>query len=56
MFMKFVREESGMEMVEWSLVAILFALVAGVAFTGLGTAVAGAVTDIATQMTPGAAP
>ena len=52
MLMKFLREESGMEMVEWSLVAILFALVAGAAFTGVGTAVTGALTDVATQITP----
>jgi Flp pilus assembly pilin Flp len=54
MFMKFLREESGMEMVEWSLVAILFALVAGLAFTGVGTAVTGALNNIATQLTAAA--
>ena len=51
MFMKFLREESGMEMVEWSLVAILFALVAGLAFTGVGNAVVGALGDVATSIT-----
>ena len=50
MIKKFLREESGMEMVEWSLVAVLFALVAGLAFTGVGTAVAGALGDIAAQL------
>ncbi len=51
MLMKFLREESWMEMVEWSLVAILFALVAGVAFTGVGTAVATALGNVATSIT-----
>jgi Flp pilus assembly pilin Flp len=50
MIMKFLREENGMEMVEWSLVAVLFALVAGLAFTGVGTAVAGALGNIATRL------
>ena len=39
MLMKFLREENGMEMVEWSLVAVLFAVVAGLAFTQVGAAV-----------------
>lgn len=56
MFMKFLREESGMEMVEWSLVAILFALVAGAAFTTVGTSVTTAMNGVATQITPAAAP
>lgn len=51
MFMKFLREESGMEMVEWSLVAILFAVVAGVAFTGVGTAVTGAMGTVVASIT-----
>ena len=51
MIKKFLREESGMEMVEWSLVAVLFALVAGLAFTGVGTAVAGALGAVVTQLT-----
>lgn len=46
MFMKFLREESGMEMVEWSLVAILFAVVAGLAFTQVGTAVTTALATV----------
>jgi Flp pilus assembly pilin Flp len=54
MFMKFLREESGMEMVEWSLVAILFALVAGLAFTGVGAAVTGALGNITAQLTAAA--
>jgi Flp pilus assembly pilin Flp len=50
MIMNFLREENGMEMVEWSLVAVLFALVAGVAFTSVGTAVAGAMGRLVTQL------
>jgi Flp pilus assembly pilin Flp len=56
MFMKFLREESGMEMVEWSLVAILFALVAGVAFTGVGTAVTSAMAEVVADISPTAGP
>ena len=56
MIKKLLREESGMEMVEWSLVAVLFALVAGLAFTGVGTAVAGALGDIAAQLAAGQHP
>ena len=37
MLKQFLREEEGMEMVEWALVAVLFALVAGGAFGILGT-------------------
>jgi len=50
MIMNFLREEDGMEMVEWSLVAVLFALVAGVAFTNVGQAVAGMATRIVTAL------
>ena len=38
---RFVVEDSGMEMLEWAIVAVLFALVAGAVFATLGSTVAG---------------
>ena len=43
MFRKFIREQQGMEMVEWSLVAVLFAIVAGAAYTTVSGGVTGAI-------------
>ena len=36
---RFVVEEEGMELLEWAIVAVLFALVAGAVFATLGTTV-----------------
>ena len=36
---RFVTEEDGMEILEWAIVAVLFAVVAGAAFQGIGTEV-----------------
>jgi len=47
MFKRFLYEEDGMEMIEWVLVAVLFAVVASVAY---GT-VAGGVTTALTNVT-----
>lgn len=52
MFKNFLREESGMEMVEWSLVAVLFAIVAGVAFSGVGDAVTTALGGVVATLAP----
>jgi Flp pilus assembly pilin Flp len=51
MIKNFIFEDDGMEMVEWALVAVLFAIVAGLAFTQVGTAVTGALTETANQVT-----
>jgi len=50
MIMNFLREENGMEMVEWSLVAVLFALVAAGAFTSVGTALLGSMATLVTRL------
>jgi Flp pilus assembly pilin Flp len=52
MIKNFIFEDDGMEMVEWALVAVLFAVVAGVAFTGVGTAVATALGSVASSINP----
>jgi Flp pilus assembly pilin Flp len=36
---RFIVEEEGMELLEWAIVAVLFALVAGAVFATLGTTV-----------------
>ncbi len=51
MIKNFIFEDDGMEMVEWALVAVLFAIVAGLAFTQVGTAVTGALGATATDIT-----
>jgi pilus assembly protein Flp/PilA len=48
---KFVREESGADMVEYALVLALVAIVASVALKTLGNAVQDAFTNIQTQIT-----
>ncbi len=51
LFQKFVREESGADMVEYALVLALVAIVASVALKTLGNAVQDAFTNIQTQIT-----
>ena len=46
---RFVVEEEGMELLEWAIVAVLFALVAGAVFATLGTTVSSALTDVNTK-------
>ncbi|MDE0884968.1 MAG: hypothetical protein OSB70_05500 [Myxococcota bacterium] len=52
MIKNFLFEDDGMEMVEWALVAVLFAIVAGVAFTGVGTAVTTALGSVVSTIAP----
>jgi len=47
---KFVRDESGMEMVEWTIVAIVFAVAASLAWGGLATAIQGALQTVQTTI------
>ena len=42
-FKRFVREEEGLELLEYALAAFLFAIVAALIFTGLAQAVTGAI-------------
>jgi Flp pilus assembly pilin Flp len=43
---KLVREEDGMEMVEWAIVGVVFALAAALFWGQLGTAIDNALADI----------
>jgi len=43
---RFVREEDGMEMVEWAIVGVVFAVAAAVFWTDLATAIDTALDDI----------
>ncbi len=47
---RFLHEEDGMEFVEWSLVATMFALAGIVAWQNLGTAITNALNNIGTQI------
>jgi Flp pilus assembly pilin Flp len=51
---RFVVEEEGMELLEWAIVAVLFALVAGAVFATLGTTVSSALTKVNTNAFPAA--
>lgn len=46
---RFVVEEEGMELLEWAIVAVLFALVAGAVFATLGNTVATRLSDVNTK-------
>ena len=50
MLKQFLQEEEGMEMVEWALVAVLFAVASVVAWQTLGTNLNTAVDGIAEQI------
>ena len=52
MLKQFLQEEEGMEMVEWALVAVLFALVAGGAFTALSGDLTESLVGIGQQIAP----
>ena len=53
---RFIREEDGMEMVEWSIVGIVFAVAAAAAWTLLDGRISNALTRIGDTVDPGAAP
>lgn len=44
---RFVRDESGMEMVEWTLVAVLFAIFASAAWSTVGGAINSQLSSVA---------
>ncbi len=46
---RFVVEEEGMELLEWAIVAVLFALVAGAVFATLGSTVATQLSNVNTS-------
>jgi Flp pilus assembly pilin Flp len=47
---RLVREEDGMEMVEWAIVAVVFAVFAAVFWTQMGTAVDGALNKVESKL------
>jgi len=47
---KFVRDESGMEMIEWTIVAIVFALAASASWELVKDAVDGALQNIGSEI------
>jgi len=49
---RLVIEDDAMEMVEWAIVGVVFAVAAAGAWTGLEGAVEGALTAIETEVTP----
>ena len=48
----FVREEDGLETIEWMLMAIVFAIGAATAYGALVTEISGGITTIGTALTP----
>ena len=53
LFKQLVTEDDGMEMIEWAIVGVVFAIAGAVAWGGLATSVTTAITDIAgTVATP----
>ena len=53
-FKRLVREEDGMEMVEWAIVGVVFAVAAAAFWGTLATSVDGALNAIEAEITPGA--
>jgi len=49
---RLVREEDGMEMVEWAIVAVIFAVAAAAFWTDLGTAVDNALGKVESKIDP----
>jgi len=49
MFWRFVKEEEGLEMLEWALVAALFAVAGVAAWRTLGTQVSATLGTVATE-------
>jgi Flp pilus assembly pilin Flp len=51
-FKRLILEEDGMEMVEWAIVGVVFAVAAAVFWGGLATAVDTALNQVETTVTP----
>ena len=49
---RLVREEDGMEMVEWAIVGVVFAVAAAAFWTDLATAVDGALLQVENELAP----
>ena len=55
LFKKFISDEQGMESVEYAIVGVLITIASVLAFTSLGTAVAGQINSLAGTVSPPAA-
>jgi Flp pilus assembly pilin Flp len=53
---RLVREDSGMEMVEWAIVGVVFALGAALIWSNLGTSIGNALDDIGNCVDGGTCP
>lgn len=53
LFKRFIREEDGMEMVEWAIVGVVFAVAAALFWGDLATSVDGALGLIETTISSG---
>ena len=53
LFWRFVREEEGMEMVEWAIVGVVFAVAAAAFWGRLSGTIDLALADIEAEVTPG---
>jgi Flp pilus assembly pilin Flp len=51
LFKRLVTEDDGMEMIEWAIVGVVFAIAGAVAWGGLATSVNAAITGIAGSVT-----
>jgi Flp pilus assembly pilin Flp len=56
LFKRLIREDDGMEMIEWAIVGVVFAVAAAAFWGTLSGAVDGALQDIAAEVDPGSAP
>jgi Flp pilus assembly pilin Flp len=56
MIKNFFRDETGLELSEYAVAAALVAMAVVVAFSALGTAIDGKITDLGTTITDGAPP
>ena len=50
---RLVREEDGMEMIEWAIVGVVFAVAAAAFWGGLATSIDGALNVVEAEVTPG---
>jgi Flp pilus assembly pilin Flp len=53
---RFLVSEDGMEMVEWSIVGVVFAVAAAVFWTELATRIENALTTVGDEIDPASAP
>ena len=51
-FKRLINEDDGMEMIEWAIVGVVFAVVAAGAWTALAGSVQTAITAVADEVTP----